>query len=125
MTALSPLTNGPQDATQTPRVNLASTLSLVVTNPTRVLKNGVILVVPGHDQTLRTSYSGSKVRVDSLAADGITVAFSQLRSNYSLVPLSGDGSTATPAAMAQYLNSFFSNPAGSTRLPRIRPTPPT
>lgn len=75
------------------------------------MKNGGILVVPTHDQTLRASYVGSKVRVDSLAADGTTVAYSQLRSNYTLVPLSGAVNTATPLEMARFFNSFFSNAA--------------
>ena len=108
-TLLSPLTNGPQNTTQTPRVNLTATLPLIVSGPTRILKNGGILVVPTHDQTLRASYVGSKVRVDSLAADGTTVAYSQLRSNYTLVPLSGDVKTATPLEMARFFNSFFTN----------------
>lgn len=110
-TPLSPLTNGPQAATQTPRVNLTTTLTVLLGGPIRILKNGSILVVPGHDQTLRSSFVGGSVRVDSLAADGSTVAYSQLRSTYTLVPLSGDVKTNTPADMAQYLNSFFSNPA--------------
>ncbi|MEO8524435.1 MAG: hypothetical protein ABI460_06930 [Caldimonas sp.] len=111
VTALPPLTNGPQSTTQTPRVNLTTSLPLLVSGPTRILKNGAILVVPTHDQTLRASYVGSKVRVDSLAADNTTVAYSQVRSNYSLVPLSGAVKTATPLEMAHFLNSFFSNPA--------------
>lgn len=111
VTPQSPLTNGPQSATQTPRVSLATTLPQLFAGPTRILKNGGILVVPTHDQTLRSSYVGSKIRVDSLAADGSTVAYSQLRNNYSLVPLSGAVKTATPPEMAQYLNSFFSNAA--------------
>jgi len=111
VTSLSPLTNGPQTAMQTPRVNLATTLAPVVSGPTRVLKAGAVLVVPTHDQSLRSSYVGGSVRVDSLASDNTTVAYSQLRSNYSLVPLSGAVKTATPLEMAHFFNSFFSNTA--------------
>lgn len=111
MATLPVLTSGPQTLTQTPRVNLTTSLPIVYAGPTRVLSNGTILIVLSHDEVLRTSFVGGSVQVDQLAADGVTVAYSHIRSNYSEVPLAGDVKTSTPADMAHELNSFFSNPA--------------
>jgi hypothetical protein len=107
---VSPLTAGPQPSTQTPPVNLASTLALPTGTPTRVLKNGKILVVPVNGQVNVASYTGSKVQIDSLADDGATVALSQIRSGYSTVALSG-AVVAAPADLAHWHNSFWSNAA--------------
>jgi hypothetical protein len=49
------------------------------------------------------------VRFDALAADGATVIDSVLRSNYSVVPLSG-AVTAAPTDFAQFFNSLYFNP---------------
>ena len=108
--AASPLTSGPQASTQTPPVNLSSTLALLSGTPTRILKNGSILVVPVDGQVNVASYVGSSVKIDSLADDGTTVAFSQTRSNYSTVALSG-AVVAAPADLAHWHNSFWSNSA--------------
>lgn len=107
---VSPLTNGPQINAQGARQNMASALALVAAAPVRVLKNGVILVVPGTQAANRISYVGSSVQVESLAADNVTPAYVQMRSNISFVPLTGAVS-ATPDELAHWLNSFFSNPA--------------
>lgn len=108
--AQSPLTAGPQTNAQSAPANLATSLALTSTGPTRILKNGSILVVPTLQASNRISYVGSDVRVDSLAADNTTVAYSQLRSDYTSASLTGLVS-ATPAEFAQWFNSFFANPA--------------
>ena len=106
----SPLTNGPQTAQQSAPQNLTSTLALRAEGPTRILKNGVVLVVPGAQNSSIASYVGSDVRVDSLASDHVTVAFTQIRSDYSFTALTG-AVTSSPADFAHWFNSFFSNPA--------------
>ncbi|WP_431104072.1 hypothetical protein [Roseateles noduli] len=104
----SPLTNGPQINAQSAPHNITSTLALPSPGPTRVLKNGVVLVVPATAGSNKVSYVNSDVRVDSLAADNTTVAFSEIRSNYVTVPLTGT-IAATPADFVHFHNSFFSN----------------
>lgn len=106
----SPLTSGPQINAQSAPANLATSLALTSAGPTRILKNGTILVVPTLQSGNRISYVGSDVRVDSLAADNLTVAYSQLRSAYTSASLTGLVS-ATQAEFAQWFNSFFANPA--------------
>ncbi|MDM0109860.1 hypothetical protein QTH97_33445 [Variovorax sp. J22R24] len=108
--ATSPLTNGPQTNQQSAPHNLATTLALVTPTPTRVLKNGAILVVPSTGQSTKVTYVGSDVRTDSLAADNSTVAYSAIRSNYESVALTGAMSATSPD-FAHWHNSFFSNPA--------------
>lgn len=108
--AQSPLTHGPQTNQQSVRTNLASTLALPALPPTRVLKNGVILVVPNERSWQRVSYVGADVHTESLASDGTTVAFSQTRTNYVTVPLTGVLAGSTDD-FAHYHNSFFSNSA--------------
>jgi len=106
----SPLTHGPQTNRQSPRTNLAATLAMPVLAPQRVLKNGGILVVATEQNWQRVSYVGSDVRTDTLNADGSTVAYSQTRTDFVTVPLTGvlAGSTND---FAHYHNSFFSNAA--------------
>lgn len=106
----SPLTSGPQASTQTAPFNLAATLALVMPGPTRVLKNGAILVAPNTGESSKATYVGSDVQIDSLAADNSTVAYSSIRSNYQTVALTGTMSSTSPD-FAHYHNSFFSNPA--------------
>jgi len=108
--ATSPLTNGPQTAQQSAPRNLATTLALLTPTPTRVLKNGAILVVPNTGESTKVTYVGSDVRADSLAADNSTVAYSAIRSNYASVALTGAMSATSPD-FAHWHNSFFSNPA--------------
>ncbi len=72
MLTASPLTNGPQINAQSAPHNITSTLALPSPGPTRVLKNGVVLVVPATAGSNKVSYVNSDVRVDSLAADNTT-----------------------------------------------------
>lgn len=108
--AQSPLTNGPQTLVQTAPANLAAGLTLISAGPTRILKGGAIVVVPTLQSSSRISYVGGDVRVDTLADDNATVAYSQRRTAYSTVALTG-ALSATPAEFAQWFNSFFANPA--------------
>jgi hypothetical protein len=108
--AASPLTNGPQQLQQSNSLNMTSTLALRSETPTRVLKNGVVLVVPAALTSTITSYVGNDVKVDFLAADNSTVAFTQIRSDYSFVALTGVVKSA-PADFAHFHNSWFGNPA--------------
>jgi hypothetical protein len=102
----SPLTNGPQTNAQSAARNLTTTLALPApSSPTRVLKGGAVLVVGASS---KVTYVSSDVRVDSLAVDNTTVAYSEVRSNYETVPLTGLVSSA-PADFAHFHNSFFSN----------------
>ncbi|WAC73954.1 hypothetical protein OU995_04250 [Roseateles sp. SL47] len=105
----SPLTNGPQFAPQGAAVNMTKTLGVTIPGPTRVLKDGVILVLP-FTLTNQVSYVGDNVRVDALASDNTTVAYSAIRSNYETVALTGT-LAATPADFAHFHDSMFSNPA--------------
>ena len=106
----SPLTAGPQVATPTLPFNMTATLPVVNARPTRVLKDGVVLVVPGIQEARRYTYVGSGIRTESLASDGSTVAYSFILSDFSKVALSG-AVASTPAEMAQWFNSFWSNAA--------------
>jgi len=108
--ALSPLTKGPQKTTQSAPVNMTSTLALTLAGPTRVLKNGAILVVPATQSSTIASYVGDDVRVDYLAEDNATVAWSQMRTGYSTVSLTGVLAGSTDD-FAHYHNSFYSNSA--------------
>ena len=106
----SPLTAGPQVVTTTAPVNFTASLPVINARPTRVLKNGSVLVVPSVQESRRFSYVGSRIRVESFTTDGATIGFSYLLSDYSKVALSGAVSS-TPAEMAQWFNSFWSNAA--------------
>ncbi|RZI55868.1 MAG: hypothetical protein EOP37_26505 [Rubrivivax sp.] len=102
----SPLTAGPQVNAQTAPRNITATLALPASSsPTRVLKNGAVIVV---GSSSKVSYVSSDVRVDSLAADNTTVAYSEIRSNYETVALTGAVVSAA-ADFAHFHNSFFSN----------------
>lgn len=107
---LSPLTRGPQSSQQSLPRNLSTQLALPGPSPTRILKDGAILVVPSAQGVSRITYVGSDIQVDSLAADRATVAYSQLRSAYAFTALSG-AVTASPAELRQWHNSVFANPA--------------
>lgn len=106
----SPLTAGPQSSQQSQPVNLTARLSLPAPRPTRVLKDGVILVVPSTEGVSRIRYAGADVVVESLAADRVTTAFSSTRRDYTLVALAGLLS-ASPPELAHWYNSVFGNPA--------------
>jgi hypothetical protein len=104
----SPLTHGPQSVVEQAPANFTRTLGIPAASPTRVLKNGVVLVVPGDDNALTVSYAGSGVRVDDLASDNTTVAYSQTRTSYSVGALTGL-LHAAPSEFANPYNSIFSN----------------
>ncbi|MBK6850275.1 MAG: hypothetical protein IPG93_01365 [Burkholderiales bacterium] len=106
----SPLTNGPQTSTQTAPQNMATSLAMVAEAPLRVLKNGVVLVVPAASGRNVASYVGSDVQVDFLANDNTTVAYTQARTDYSFTPLAGLIKIA-PNDFAHWYNSLFANPA--------------
>lgn len=103
----SPLT-GPQTVTQSAQTVIAQSLSTPPDSPTRVLKNGVILRVPDKQNSFVVSYVGSAVQVDSLADDNATVAYSQIRSGYTVGTLSGPLHSA-PAVLTNPYNSIFAN----------------
>jgi hypothetical protein len=105
----SPLTGGPQQVRQQPEAKIATTLGVPPVAPTRILKNGTILVVPNMQQLVNVSYVGSGIRVDNIANDNTTVAYSQIRSGYSVVPLSGLLHSA-PTQITHPYNSIFANP---------------
>jgi hypothetical protein len=106
---VSPLTAGPQLITQQAAAKIATTLGTSPLSFTRVLKNGMILVVPGQQDLIGVSYLDSRLRVDDLADDNATVAYSQIRSGYTVVPLSGLLHSA-PSKMTQPYNAIFTNP---------------
>lgn len=106
----SPLTAGPLTAAQSVPRNLARTLVLPADRPTRALVDGTVLLVPTYQGASRVSYVQGDVRVDTLAADGRTVAWSQRRSDYRVVDLAG-ALSAAPAELRDWHNSVFANPA--------------
>ena len=111
----SPLTTGTQTSTLTPAANMANTLALPTSNAaTRVLKNGAVLVVSNNFSAAAVPakyvYTGSDVLVNTLAADGVTVAFSQVRSNYLFTTLTGLVSSS-PKAMTESFQALFANTA--------------
>jgi hypothetical protein len=85
--------------------NITSTLALPTPGVTRVLKNGAVIVACTTNQI---SYVDADVRVDTLAADNTTVAFTEIRNNYETLALTGLVKS-TPADFAHFHNSFFSN----------------
>jgi hypothetical protein len=109
----SPLTNGTQKITGNELSSIAHTLSsqAVAVVPTRYLINGVIFVNSGPSAPINNySYQGTEVRVDSLAEDGVTTANSNLRSNFSFVPLTGTVASA-PSDLAHWLGTLYLNPS--------------
>ena len=108
--SVSPLTNGPQLVQEQPYQKIATTLASDPAAPTRVLKNGVILVVPGTQGWYNISYVNSSVREDILASDGTTVAYSVIRSNFAVVPLSGALHSA-PMQVTDAFGATFISPS--------------
>ncbi len=106
----SPLTLGGQRITLAAPHNLTATLALPDPEPARVLKDGVIVLVPGQRAASVARYVGSEVQVDTLAVDASTVAYTQRRSGFALVELAGFVA-GTPTEMAYWYNSLFANPA--------------
>jgi hypothetical protein len=106
----SPLTQGPQIEQSSAPQNMTTSLAVPGSTPSRYLSGNSILVLPDQEQSSQISYVGSRIEVDSYAADNLTVLISEVRSALSLVPLTGTLAT-TPSEFAQPLNSFFTNPA--------------
>jgi hypothetical protein len=107
--AASPLTVGTQKLIDTSPTSIANTLGLPAAGaPARYLVNGAILV--GSSSQGNVSYQGTGVRIDDLATDNVTIVASTLRSNYSIVPLSGAVAGA-PTEFAQFFNALYFNPA--------------
>lgn len=104
----SPL-NGPQINTEGAPANLSKTLSIPSIIPARILQNGVIYLLPGTQQKMQVSYVGSQIQIDYFGQDGSTIVNTQVRSNYSSVPLSGAIGSA-PTDMVNALNVLYSNP---------------
>lgn len=107
--AASPLTSGTQTVKQSAAVNISKTLITPTYLPNRVLKNGNIVFVTVTEVSNQVSYAGADVRVDTLASDNSTVAWSEIRTNFETVSLTGPIST-TPADFAHFHNTLFSNP---------------
>jgi len=108
MTA-SPLTAGTQRLNETSPASIANSLGVPAAGaPGRYLVNGAILV--GSNTQTNLSYQGTGVRVDTLAVDGVTVVDSTLRSNYSVVPLTG-AVAAAPTEFTQFFSVLYYNPA--------------
>jgi hypothetical protein len=84
----SPLTAGTQTFSKSPYVLLSNTVPLPTLGVTRYLQNGKILAGTNPDSA-QASYQGDAVKVDLLAADGVTVVSSHLRTGYASVPLTG------------------------------------
>jgi hypothetical protein len=104
----SPLTHGPQTVPQLAPANYTRTLAMPAASPTRVLRNGVVLVVPGYQQSATVTYVGSAIQVDELASDNQTVGYSYTRSNYASVALTGL-LHAAPTELTRPYNSVFAN----------------
>jgi hypothetical protein len=107
--AASPSTAGAQQLNGTPPVSIANSLTVPSTLPVgRYLINGAIYVGSGSLNSV--NYQGTGIKVNSLAVDGVTVVDSQLRSNLSVVPLSG-AVAAAPSDLAQWFNALYYNPS--------------
>ncbi|ABE37240.1 hypothetical protein DR64_8423 [Paraburkholderia xenovorans LB400] len=107
--AASPSTGGKQPLNGSAPTSIANSLSLPTTFAVgRYLIKGAIVV--GSGSLNNVSYRGTGIEVDTLAADGVTVVESQLRSNLSVVPLNG-AVKAAPANLAQWFNSLYYNPS--------------
>jgi hypothetical protein len=107
--AASPATAGTQPFNASTPTSLANTLSVpTVWVPGRYLINGAIVV--GSLSLNNASYQNGVIKVDLLSADGTTVVDSKLRSNLSIVPLSGTVVSA-PTEFAHWFNALYFNSA--------------
>jgi hypothetical protein len=103
----SPLTNGTQRLNASAfMTSIANMLAVMTPENARYLVNGQIFA--GSFQNI--SYQGTGVRCDTLAADGIITLYSELRSNYSVVPLTGTVVSA-PTDFEHALTLLFYNPS--------------
>lgn len=103
--AASPAAGGKQQLQSPVPTSIASSLSLPTFGVQRYLIDGAIVVGSG---SANVSYQGAGIEFDSLAADGTTVVESQVRSDLSIVPLSG-AVTAAPTNLAQWFNALYYN----------------
>ena len=107
--AASPSTAGTQALNGSTPTSIANTLSVPSTaSVSRYVINGAIVVGSGSQDSV--SYQGTGVKVNALAADGVTVVDSVIRSGFSVVPLSGAVASA-PTDLAHWLNSLYFNSA--------------
>jgi hypothetical protein len=104
--------SGTQRTVDAALVSISRTLPIPssASNPTRYLVNGQIVIDPGPAAISNVSYQGTGVREDSFAADGATMIQSRLRSNFSVVSLTGTVASA-PADLAHWLNFLYYNPS--------------
>jgi hypothetical protein len=103
----SPLKHGAQSPSFGSVFNIANNLTVVpITTVTRYLVNGGI--VADTNSIDRYSYTGTGVRRDTLAANGLTVLASEVRSNFQSVNLSGLISSS-PADLKRWFNALFTN----------------
>lgn len=107
--ALSPLGNGVQSPTAGATVNMSNTpLAIPAASVTRYLVNGAI--VTDASVVDRYAYPGTGVKRETIAADGITLLASELRSGLQSVTLSGLVNAA-PADFSHHFNALYTNPA--------------
>ena len=103
----SPASAGPQIVGAS-QVNMASSVSSPDVRPMRVLSKSVILVESTTPQYALVTYLDDGILYSFLAADQQTVVFSRLRSNYSVVPVSGAISNS-PAELGDWFTGLLSN----------------
>jgi len=103
---------GTQKVTNSALASIANTLPIpaAASLPERYLINGSILIGSGPAYITNISFQGTGVRADTLAVDGATTVNSTLRSNISVVPLSGTVASA-PTDLVQWFNFLYFNTA--------------
>ena len=105
----SPLVHGAQSPSFGNVFNIANNLpASSPSNVTRYLVSGSIFTDASSID--RYSYSGTGVRRDTLAANGVTLLASQVRSNFQSVNLSGLISSS-PVDLKRWFNALFTNTA--------------
>jgi hypothetical protein len=109
--AASPST-GTQKVTNSALASIANTLPIpaAASLPERYLINGSILIGSGPGYITNISFQGTGVRADTLAVDGATTVDSTLRSNISVVSLSGTVASA-PTDLVEWFNFLYFNTA--------------
>ncbi|MFM0151397.1 hypothetical protein [Paraburkholderia sediminicola] len=109
--AASPGT-GTQKVTNSALASIATTLPIpaAASLPERYLVAGNIVIGSGPAYITNISYQGTGVRADTLAVDGATTVDSKLRTNISVVPLSGTVASA-PTDLVQWFNFLYFNTA--------------
>lgn len=104
----SPLNHGAQSPSFGSVSLIANNLTLLGNRVTHYLINGSI--VDDTNSIDRYSYTGTGVRRDTLAANGLTLIASEVRSNFQSVNLSGLISSS-PADLKRWFNALFTNTA--------------